>query len=206
MKPRGLARVLSDFRNHPWLHALSIFTITLSLSILGIFLLFYQNFKSVAENTSPKILGTIYLKDAQPNQVSSLKETVLQMPHVSDVQFKTRDSVVRELEEFFGAQQADGNLPGGELFPDVLEVTLARGTNESEILALQAMLRQALATVPSLAPVCAAGLLTCVTNVSRADRPGGADPCIAGAGRQFHHPGGRPPSRACAGRRLDEGT
>jgi len=58
VKNRGLRRSITDFRRHPWLHFISVTTITVALVILGTFFLCYRNFENLAEKTSPQVTGT----------------------------------------------------------------------------------------------------------------------------------------------------
>lgn len=150
MKNRGFRRTLADFRRHPWLHAISISTITISLFIIGVFFVGYRNFKYMAEKTSPKTSGTVYLKDAlSESRVRSLSEKILSLENVQKVQFKTKQSLVKELEEFLGSKEEIVSLPEGELFPDVIEIELRKNAGSAEV----AILRNILVGYPDVSEV-----------------------------------------------------
>jgi len=149
MKPRGLRSSISHVRRHPWLHTISVATITVALLLLGGFFFCYRNLESLAEKTNPHVTGTLYLKDALSDaQVRTLREHVLSLQAVSRVQFKNKGSVVKELQGFLGTRESDV-LPGSELFPDILDVELARDADEDTIVAL----KKSLARLPEVAEV-----------------------------------------------------
>ncbi|MBY0371692.1 permease-like cell division protein FtsX, partial [bacterium] len=124
MRIRGLKRVCSDFRRHPWLHFISITTITVALVLVGAFLIFFRNVETVAEKTNPRMTGTVYLREGlDQDQIRELRDKVFSLEQVRQVVFKDRDSVVSEIQGFLG-EAAHKKLPGSEVFPDVLEIEL----------------------------------------------------------------------------------
>lgn len=124
MNFRGLRRVFADFRRHPWLHFVSITTITVALILVGAFLVFIQNVERVAEKTNPRVTGTVYLKEGLgEDQIRELRDKVFALEQVKQVVFKDRDSVVGEIQGFLG-ESAHRPMPGSEVFPDVLEIEL----------------------------------------------------------------------------------
>ncbi len=142
MKYRGLKRSLADFKLHPWLHLVSISTITISLVIVGIFFLLYSNFEHLSEKTNPAITGTVYLKEElNESQLKSLKEKIMSLENVRFVAFKPKKKVVEELQGFLGSS---GNemVPGIELFPDVVEITVAKETTSQSITVLKSVIGQ----------------------------------------------------------------
>lgn len=124
MWSRGILRSFSDFKRHPWLHLVSIATVTLSLLILGGFFLCLRNLESLADTTRPEVTGTLYLKDGlKEHEIEALKARVSALPNVVSAEFKNRNTVVTELQAFLG-EASSTTLTGGELFPDVIEVGL----------------------------------------------------------------------------------
>jgi cell division transport system permease protein len=112
---------------------MSISTITVSLIIIGAFFLCFRNFNWIAEKTSPEITGSVYLKDEmQAVDIQRLKEKILALENVKKVTFKPKKSGVEELQVFLG-DVGNEVMPGGELFPDVVEIELKRDTSPGEI-------------------------------------------------------------------------
>lgn len=137
MMGRAFRRSITDFKRHPWLHFVSISTITAALIIQGSFLLVYRNFESIAEKTNPYVTGTAYLIDGlQESQIAEIRAQILDTPGVKRVVFKTRESVVNELQSFLGAANKEA-IPGSELFPDVLEIDLARDASARSVTQLK---------------------------------------------------------------------
>ena len=140
MLNRGLRRSITDFRRHPWLHLISISTITVALLILGTFFLCYRNFEALAEKTSPQVTGTVYLKDGlTKEQLALLTQRVLSVDQVENATFKTKQSVVEELQTFLGGAGLE-NLPGNELFPDVLELQLKQEAGPAALAVLKSII------------------------------------------------------------------
>lgn len=137
MKSRGLRSSISHFRRHPWLHAISVATISVALLLLGGFFLCYRNLETLAQKTNPHITGTLYLKETLPEaRLKTLRESILSLEAVSAVQFKNKNSVIAELQTFLGGSEADV-IPGSELFPDLIEIELSPETSTETVAALK---------------------------------------------------------------------
>jgi cell division transport system permease protein len=139
---RGLKRSLIDFKRHPWLHFVSLATITLALLIVGVFFLGYRNLENMADKAKAHSTGTAYLKETLPDiQLAALKERILALPGVRKITFKTRDSVMDELQTFLGSQAGE-HMAAAEIFPDVLEVEVKKNASVQEVTDLKAMISQ----------------------------------------------------------------
>ena len=126
---RPVKRVLADLKQHPWLHVISISTIAVALLIVGGYLLCYQNFEILARRANPQVSGTLYLKEGLSKEsIRNLQERLLSLANIEKAEYKTRDTVVSELRFFLGKNESD-NLPGIDIFPDVLEVQLKAETS-----------------------------------------------------------------------------
>lgn len=137
MKSRGLRRLLSDFQRHPWLHLVSITTITVALVLMGAFLVFVRNVEQVAEKTNPRVTGTVYLKEGlTDDEIRELRDKVFALDTVQQVVFKDRDSVVGEIQAFLG-EASHKAMPGSEVFPNVLEVELDPSAQSATIETVQ---------------------------------------------------------------------
>ena len=56
---RSLKRIADDYRRHPWIHLISIITLSLALFILGGFFLLSRNVQRIAEAPGAETSGTI---------------------------------------------------------------------------------------------------------------------------------------------------
>lgn len=134
---RALRRSLSDFRRHPWLHAVSVSTIVVALLVLGAFMVCFRNLEYLADRTSPQVTGTVYLKESPtPEALKELKERFLGLERVRKVTYKAKAAVMEELHGFLGSTGGGTGLPGGELFPDVIEIELEPNAPASHFKAL----------------------------------------------------------------------
>lgn len=139
---RSLKRSFTDFKRHPWLHFVSISTITISLVIVGIFFLLYTNFENLSEKTNPAITGTVYLKEElNEQQMKKVKEKILSFENVRAVAFKPKKKVVEELQGFLGSSGSE-MVPGIELFPDVFEISVSKETTSQGIAVLKGIIGQ----------------------------------------------------------------
>jgi|GEM_PF-1376728 len=137
MKARGLKRSFSDFKRHPWLHFISISTITIALVLLGVFFLVSRNLEFLAEKTNPQVSGTVYLKDGLMHaQVQELKGKLDRLEGVALVTFKTSNAIMLELQAFLGGNGSDV-LRGSGLFPDVFEIQLKKDVPSPLVLELK---------------------------------------------------------------------
>lgn len=132
-KYKGFRYSFSDFKRQPWLHFVSVMTISVALVIIGGFFLCYRNFEKLADKTSPQITGTAYLKDEiTHSQIGALKERMMSLENVQKVNFKSKDNVVEELQLFLGSTGGT-TLPGSELFPNVIELEIKQDMSPEKI-------------------------------------------------------------------------
>lgn len=142
MDSRGLKRSIIDFQRHPWLHFVSMSTITVVLSIIGVFFLCYRNIENMADRARSHSTGTAYLKEGLSDpELASLKNRIHALPSVRDLVFKSKDSVMEELQSFLGTHPGD-RLPGAELFPDILEIEVKSDATTNDMMELKTMISQ----------------------------------------------------------------
>lgn len=140
VKNRALRRILTDYIRHPWLHVISISTITVALLILGGFFLCSRNFDNLAERTSPQVSGTLYLHDGQTaTQIEVLRTRLLALENVKSATFKTKNTVVQDLHSFLGSAGGE-SLLGSELFPDVIELQVKNEAGPTAVAVLKGII------------------------------------------------------------------
>lgn len=133
-------KTLRSFRKQPLLHLATISTIGVSCLILAFCLLVYQNLDHLAEQTHPYSTGTVYLKDGvKKAEVDYVKESILHEKDVVSIEFKSKQTVSKELQVFLGGSNLE-IVPGSELFPEILEVKLEDGASPESIEALKSKL------------------------------------------------------------------
>ncbi len=135
---RSLKRIADDYRRHPWIHLISIITLSLALFILGGFFLISRNVQRIAEAPGAETSGTIYLKTGlSETDINTLRDRLQSKPIVQKVTYKTKASVAEELKEFLSRYRNEP-VVGTELFPDVVEVNFIAGVDSEAIKALRA--------------------------------------------------------------------
>lgn len=93
----------------------------------------------MAEQTSPKVTGTVYLQNGlSESQVRLLRERILALENVIRVSFKSKRTVMEELSEFVGGAQPD-SIAAAELFPDVLELEIRKDTSSAGLIVLKSI-------------------------------------------------------------------
>lgn len=142
MNTRALKRFARDYRRHPWLHFVSTITITGALFVLGIFFVCFHNLDHLASKTNPRITGTAYLAEGLTSEkVDEVYESIVLSEGVHRATFKDKKQVLSELDAVLGSASL-GAVPGGELFPDVIEIELKESTMPFQVEALKTALAQ----------------------------------------------------------------
>ncbi len=142
MNTRAVKRFARDYTRHPWLHLVSVMTITGALFVLGIFMVSYHNFDQLAAKTNPRVTGTAYLVDGlSTEKVDELYESIVLAEGVHKAVFKDKKQVLSELDSVLGSASL-ASVPGGELFPDVIEIELKENVKPAAVEALTASLAQ----------------------------------------------------------------
>jgi cell division transport system permease protein len=137
---RSLKRSLSDFSRHPWLHLVSVATITVALLMVGVFLVCRTNLEQLADQTKNLTTGTVYLKEnLEGAKVPQIREKILAIPGVKDVTFKSKAAVMEELQVFLNVSAPSGPQ---EIFPDILEVELKPQLSPQQMTDLKIMITQ----------------------------------------------------------------
>lgn len=137
---RSFKRSLSDFSRHPWLHLVSVATITVALLMVGVFLVCRTNLENLADQTKNLTTGTVYLKEnLQASQIPAIRERMMAIPGVKDVLFKSKAAVMEELQVFLNVSAPSGPQ---EIFPDILEVELKPQLSPQQITDLKIMVAQ----------------------------------------------------------------
>lgn len=124
---RSFHRVLSDLRRNPWLHILSVLTVTSALVVLGLFFLCHRNFVAVAKKSVDRSVGLVYLKTGTaPAEREATLARIGAMPHVGRITYKDGGTVQKELAAILG-NGAVNEATTASLFPEMFELELLPG-------------------------------------------------------------------------------
>ncbi len=131
---RSLRRVLSDVRRHPWMHLLSVLTVTSALVVLGLFFLCHRNFVAVAKRSVDRSVGVVYLKtgtSGADREVAAAK--LAEIPHVKKAAFKDGGTVQAELAGVLGDGASAPDVATAGLFPELFELELEPNLSASAL-------------------------------------------------------------------------
>ncbi len=91
---------------NPWTNAIALGTITCAFLILGIFLLTILNVKGVVGQWGNRVQVTVYLADGlRAEQTQRLREAIRALPEVREVEYRSKDEALKELEGRLGGQK-----------------------------------------------------------------------------------------------------
>lgn len=133
-RSRSIRRVLSDVRRHPWLHAMSVLTVTAALVVLGLFFLCHRNFVAVAKKSVDRSVGLVYLKAGTPNaEREATAQRLATLPHVKRATYKSGGTVQEELAQVLGDGSAAADPTTAGFFPELFELELEPGLSSTAI-------------------------------------------------------------------------
>ncbi len=128
-----IRRSYESFKASPFTSIVSVVTISISLFLLGAFLLFFQNVRNVASKSRSDLSISIYLREGVSQaRVSELSRIAKESAEVSSVSYKSKDEALKSFSLALGAQSGllDG-LGVSNPLPASLEVTLREGLDNA---------------------------------------------------------------------------
>ena len=89
-----------------WMTLASIFTVVLSLFILGFFSIVILNLNKMADTLESQVQISVYLKDdLSQEEIDETKETLSKIEGLQDIKFTTREEAMKNFKERLGDQQ-----------------------------------------------------------------------------------------------------
>ena len=93
-----IKEVYTSFKRNIWMTLASIFTVVLSLFILGFFSIVILNLNKMADTLESQVQISVYLND-------ETKETLSKIEGLQDIKFTTREEAMENFKERLGDQQ-----------------------------------------------------------------------------------------------------
>jgi len=114
-----------NLKQNPWMNTITLGTITLSLLVLGLFLVIFFNAKGLLEEWRSRIRVTVYLADSlSADQTARFREKIRGFEEVQEVGYRSKDEALKTLEERLqGRKGLLKGLPRNPL-PASLEIKL----------------------------------------------------------------------------------
>lgn len=101
-----IKEVYTSFKRNIWMTLASIFTVVLSLSILGFFSIVILNLNKMADTLESQVQISVYLKDdLSQEEIDETKETLSKIEGLQDIKFTTREKAMKNFKERLGDQQ-----------------------------------------------------------------------------------------------------
>ena len=101
-----IKEVYTSFKRNIWMTLASIFTVVLSLFILGFFSIVILNLNKVADTLESQVQISVYLKDdLSQEEIDETKETLSKIEGLQDIKFITREEAMENFKERLGDQQ-----------------------------------------------------------------------------------------------------
>ena len=101
-----IKEVYTSFKRNIWMTLASIFTVVLSLFILGFFSIVILNLNKMADTLESQVQISIYLKDdLSQEEIDETKETLSKIEGLQDIKFITREEAMENFKERLGDQQ-----------------------------------------------------------------------------------------------------
>lgn len=122
-----IKEVYTSFKRNIWMTIASIFTVVLSLFILGFFTIVVFNLNKMADTLESQVQINIYLKDdILEEDIEETRKILSELEGVQDITFTTREQAMNDFKERLGDQQflldaLDDTNP----LPDAFSLTVA---------------------------------------------------------------------------------
>lgn len=101
-----IKEVYTSFKRNIWMTLASIFTVVLSLFILGFFSIVILNLNKMADTLESQVQISVYLKDdLSQEEIDETKETLSKIEGLQDIKFTTREEAMKNFKECLGDQQ-----------------------------------------------------------------------------------------------------
>lgn len=101
-----IKEVYTSFKRNIWMTLASIFTVVLSLFILGFFSIVILNLNKMADTLESQVQISVYLKDdLSQEEIDETKETLSKIEGLEDIKFTTREEAMENFKERLGDQQ-----------------------------------------------------------------------------------------------------
>lgn len=101
-----IKEVYTSFKRNIWMTLASIFTVVLSLFILGFFSIVILNLNKMADTLKSQVQISVYLKDdLSQEEIDETKENLSKIEGLQDIKFITREEAMENFKERLGDQQ-----------------------------------------------------------------------------------------------------
>ena len=120
-----IKKALTDIRLNRFLNLVTIFTISLSILVVSVFMLFFENAGRVIEAWNQGGRAMIYLKDNfTTDMLPELKDRINALGNINDMVFISKDEALDRLRKEISPNSAFLKTLQGNPLPDALEIKM----------------------------------------------------------------------------------
>jgi cell division transport system permease protein len=127
-----LSEGLRNIGRNKLLTLTAIFTISVSMTILGIFLILFLNLNQLHQSWSERVQITLYLKDdAEENK---LVDIIREKTEVAELIYTSKEEALAEFQKEFGEEKRILESIGDNPLPSSLDITIKKKYRSSEFI------------------------------------------------------------------------
>lgn len=120
-------KALTNLRSNRLVTLITIFTITLALLIISLFMLFYVNMEGTIDQWSRKVAVTVYFDtEPPPQELSALKSRISALPGTETIQYVSREEALKIFRSRLKGQESLLEGVAADILPSSFEITLKK--------------------------------------------------------------------------------
>jgi cell division transport system permease protein len=148
--PRILKKTLTDIRSNRFLNLITIMTISLSILVVSIFMLFFENTSRILESRNHGGRAMVYFNaQFSPNMLAGVKDQLTALGSVDKMTFISKDAALARLEKEMGGKTRFLSTLKDNPLPHAMEISLASFSSFDQVRDLARRI-EALDTVASV--------------------------------------------------------
>ena len=131
---RFIKKALSDIRSNRFLNLITIMTIALSILLVSVFLLFFENTSRVLASWNQGGRAMVYLSDAfTPPMLPNLKQQLMSMGGIEKITFVSKEEALERLKKEMGSKTRFLSTLQDNPLPHSLEIIMTAQTSFDQI-------------------------------------------------------------------------
>lgn len=120
-------KALTNLRSNRLVTLITIFTITLALLIISLFMLFYVNMEGTIDQWSRKVAVTVYFDtEPLPQELQALKSRISALPGTEAIQYVSREEALKIFRSRLKGQESLLEGVAADILPSSFEITLKK--------------------------------------------------------------------------------
>ncbi|WP_320042127.1 permease-like cell division protein FtsX [uncultured Desulfobacter sp.] len=131
---RFLSKALTDIRSNRFLNIITIMTIALSILLVSVFMLFFENASRVLSAWNQGGRAIVYLSESfTPAMLPNVKDQLMSIGGIEETTFIPKTQALEQLKKEMGARTQFLSTLQENPLPDAIEITIADHSNFEQI-------------------------------------------------------------------------